>query len=161
MGGFSLTIMLMAMASIFYGALLLGIILIIAKFILYVFECFGIMKLNDNMEYSHSWTAWVPVYHKFLLGRVGKEPQIGICLCIFSLIKWILFFAAVFTENNYLWLSWIGIMLVTFILEMITLHKVYKIHTKYNEVFTVLSIISVGILEPIFLFVIRNKKEIK
>ena len=67
MGGFSMSILLLAMAGMFWAFVIVIVILAIIKLALYVFESFGLMKLNKNLGYKHSWTAWIPIYNKYLL----------------------------------------------------------------------------------------------
>lgn len=74
MGGFSMSILLLAMAGMFWAFVIAIVILAIIKLALYVFESFGLMKLNKNLGYKHSWTAWIPIYNKYLLGKIAVKP---------------------------------------------------------------------------------------
>ena len=48
--------------------------------------------------------------------------------------------------------------LIGFILDIIISHKIYQNATnKYGDIYTILSILTLGILRPIFLFIVRNK----
>lgn len=47
---------------------------------------------------------------------------------------------------------------VGFILDIVVSHKIYiNVTPKYGDILTVLSVLTFGILRPIFLFIIRNK----
>ena len=41
---------------------------------------------------------------------------------------------------------------------MIIVSKLYTKYSKYNEVLTVFTAVTLGLLEPIFIFAIRNNK---
>lgn len=50
-------------------------------------------------------------------------------------------------------------LIITFILDTIIAHRIYKSRAnKYGDILTVFNILSLGLLRPIFLFIIRNKK---
>ena len=91
MGGFSMSILLLAMAGMFWAFVIAIVILAIIKLALYVFESFGLMKLNKNLGYKHSWTAWIPIYNKYLLGKIAVKPWAGVTLSLLWLIKTVLF----------------------------------------------------------------------
>ena len=161
MGGFSMSILLLAMAGMFW-AIVIGIfILIIIKLALYVFESFGLMKINKNLGLKYNWAAWIPIYNKFLLGKIAVKPLAGIILSILWLIKTILcIFTYFFITTYYLVILTVCIVIITFIIEMIIVSKLYEKYSKKNEVLTVLSIVTLGLLEPIFIFALRNKKHL-
>lgn len=49
-------------------------------------------------------------------------------------------------------------LIVTFILDTIISHKIYKARAnKYGDILTIFNILSFGLLRPIFLFILRNK----
>ena len=51
-------------------------------------------------------------------------------------------------------------LIITFILDTMIAHRIYKSRAnKYEDILTVFNILSLGLLRPIFLFIIRNKKE--
>ena len=54
MGGFSISLLLLAMAGMFWAFVICVIMLVLIKLALYVFESFGLMKLNKNLGYKHS-----------------------------------------------------------------------------------------------------------
>lgn len=159
MGGFSMSILLLAMVGMFWAFVIAIVILAIIKLALYVFESFGLMKLNKNLGYKHSWTAWIPIYNKYLLGKIAVKPWAGVTLSLLWLIKTVLFILGyIFAGINSLLILTIILVIVTFIVEMIIVSKLYTKYSKYNEVLTVFTAVTLGLLEPIFIFAIRNNK---
>ena len=110
MGGFSMSILLLAMAGMFWAFVIVIVILAIIKLALYVFESV-----------------------LFILGYI-------------------------FAGINSLLILTIILVIVTFIVEMIIVSKLYTKYSKYNEVLTVFTAVTLGLLEPIFIFAIRNNK---
>ena len=48
-------------------------------------------------------------------------------------------------------------LIITFILDTMIAHRIYKSRTnKYGDILTVFNILSLGLLRPIFLFIIRK-----
>ena len=53
-------------------------------------------------------------------------------------------------------------LMTTFILNAVIAHNIYTSRTnRYGDVLSVLHVLSFGLLRPIFLFALRNKKEQK
>ena len=47
-----------------------------------------------------------------------------------------------------------------FVLDMIPAHKIYKsVTSRYGDILTIVSVLSLGLLRPVILFIIRNKVE--
>lgn len=62
-------------------------------------------------------------------------------------------------EFNYIvFIMFLICIFVGFILDIVVSHKIYiNVTPKYGDILTVLSVLTFGILRPIFLFIIRNK----
>ena len=147
MGGFGIAILfsLFSFIYLFFVAIAIGVILYLLYS--YVFQSIASMCMLKNIGYAYPFTAWIPFYHKYLLGKIANKQILGaisgvlsfisICLCVLFSILTISF-------------------MTTLIIETIIAHQIYKTHTKYADIFTIFTILSFGILKPIFLFIIRN-----
>ncbi len=161
MGGISV-LFLMGLLSFIYF-FIISIIAIIIFYILvsYIFESISIVSMSKRLKYKNAYTGWMPFYNKYILGKIGNSKPLGITLVITTLISTItiiLFF--VFKEpQSILIIFFLLSVLITFILNIILSHKIFnKYSNKYKDSMTILSILSLGFLRPIFLFIIRNKK---
>lgn len=111
-----------------------------------------------NIGYAYPLTAWIPFYHKYLLGKIANKQILGaisgvlsfifICLCVH-------FYIHLDFESVLLTILTISL-ITTSLIDTIIAHQIYKTHTKYADIFTIFTILSFGILKPIFLFIIRN-----
>ena len=111
-----------------------------------------------NIGYAYPLTAWIPFYHKYLLGKIATKQILGaisgvlsfifICLCVH-------FYTHLDFDNVLLTILTISL-ITTSLIDTIIAHQIYKTHTKYADIFTIFTILSFGILKPIFLFIIRN-----
>ncbi len=160
MGGISV-IFLMGIFSVwvFVFTAIFATIVIFAV-INYIFESISISCIGNKMNCSFKFISWIPFYNKFLLGKIGGNKIIGGILGILNLF--IVLFGIYFfvnTKTNYIIVCiFILCLLLSFILDTILSYKIYsKAVNKYSSLLTVLNILSLGILRPIILFVIRNK----
>ena len=160
MGGISV-IFLMGIFSVwvFVFTAIFATIVIFAV-INYIFESISISCIGNKMNCSFKFISWIPFYNKFLLGKIGGNKIIGGLLGILNLF--IVLFGIYFfvnTKTNYIIVCiFILCLLLSFILDTILSYKIYsKAVNKYSSLLTVLNILSLGILRPIILFVIRNK----
>ena len=160
MGGISV-IFLMCIFSVwvFVFTAIFATIVIFAV-INYIFESISISCIGNKMNCSFKFISWIPFYNKFLLGKIGGNKIIGGILGILNLF--IVLFGIYFfvnTKTNYIIVCiFILCLLLSFILDTILSYKIYsKAVNKYSSLLTVLNILSIGILRPIILFVIRNK----
>lgn len=160
MAGFSIVIFM----SIFYFmylfliAIFVGIILYLI--ISYTFEGISIMCMGKKLKYKNIFTAWIPFYNKYMLGKISGNKVIGMVSCVLSFIS-ILLSIRFYIHQEFeivLFIILVISLVVTFILDTIISHKIYKARTnKYGDILTIFNILSFGLLRPIFLFVLRNK----
>ena len=160
MGGISV-IFLMGIFSVWvFVFIAIFATIVIFAVINYIFESISISCIGNKMNCSFKFISWIPFYNKFLLGKIGGNKIIGGILGILNLF--IVLFGIYFfvnTKTNYIIVCiFILCLLLSFILDTILSYKIYsKAVNKYSSLLTVLNILSLGILRPLILFVIRNK----
>ena len=162
MGGFSVVV-LMSMISfiyLFFIAIFVAVVLYII--ISYTFQGISIMCMSKNMEYKNTFTAWIPFYNKYLLGKIAGNKIMGVISGVLSFIS--IFLGICFYINKELKIVLFIILtislIITFILDTMITHRIYKSRAKnYGDILTVFNILSLGLLRPIFLFIVRNKKK--
>lgn len=156
MGGISVLV-LMSIASFIFAIFLAIIVYEIA---VYIFESVSIMCMCKNLKYKAPIIAWIPFYNKYLLGKIVGNKVLGITLVSLNILT-ICSLIGSYIQTPYSTVSFIIFLifsLIVFLLDIIIAHKVYaKSEMKYGDLLTVLSVISIGFLRPIFLFMIRNK----
>ena len=160
MAGFSIAIFM----SIFYFMYLFFIAIFVAiilyLIISYTFEGISIMCMGKKLKYKNIFTAWIPFYNKYVLGKISGNKVIGMVSCVLSFIS-ILLSIRFYIHHELeivLFIILVISLIVTFILDTVISHKIYKARTnKYGDILTIFNILSFGILRPIFLFVLRNK----
>lgn len=163
MGGISVLFLLGIFSALFYFILAIIFIVLVYLLLSYIFEGIAIGKMCKNLNYKYAYTSWIPFYNKFLLGRIANHKKFGAMLAIinFTIIN---IFICLYNASSYsglfLILFFILIML-SFILNIVISHEIFKkaIGT-YGDILTIFSVLSLGLLRPIFLFVLRNNKKI-
>ena len=82
----------------------------------------------------------------------------GILYSVLTLIKAILTICIIYIESTSLLYIWLIYIVVYFIIDMLVMNKFYKKVYKNSEIFTVFTIITFGLLKPIFIYTTRIKK---
>lgn len=126
----------------------------------YTFYCISIMSMLKKSSAKKIYPAWIPFYNKYLLGKISENKAMGIISSILSLISIVLIICFFISKKLeiVLFITLVISFIITFILDTIISHKIYKIcASKYAEVLTVFNVLTLGVLQPIFLFILRNK----
>ena len=160
MGGISV-IFLMGIFSVWaFVFIAIFATIVIFAVINYIFESISISCIGNKMNCSFKFISWIPFYNKFLLGKIGGNKIIGGMLGILNLfiVLFGIYFFVNTTTNYIIVFIFILCLLLSFILDTILSYKIYsKAVNKYSSLLTVLNVLSLGVLRPIILFVIRNK----
>ena len=126
----------------------------------YVLEGFSIACMRKKAGDAHTFPAWIPFYSKYLLGKLADQRVMGavsalltllsVCLCVYFYVC---------RELNTLWfILLLMALLAVFILDTLIAHRIYKSRAgKYGDVLTVFTVLSLGLLRPVFLFAVRNR----
>ncbi len=161
MGGISVLFLFGILSAVFY--LFITLFLIVVSYILltYIFEGIALMRISENLGCKGYMTSWIPFYNKYLLGRISGSKILGIILLMDNIliIAMGFYFYKYQVYNVELFILFLLLLLISFILNMVISHKIFKMVTfKYGDILTIVSVLSLGILRPIFLFIFRNKK---
>ena len=164
MGGISVLFLSGLVLGIYLFILSMIAIIVFYVLVSYIFESLAIVSMSKKLKYKNIYTGWIPIYNKYLLGKIGNSKSLGISLSITSFISLIMTLLLFLLKEPHTILIIILLLsvILTFILDIILSHKIFnKYKCKYKDIMTILSILSLGFLRPIFLFIIRNKKEKK
>lgn len=161
MGGISVLVLFGIMSSLLYLFFTMFLVIIIYIVITYVFESIALKRMMSNLQYKNSFTAWIPFYNKFLLGKIAGNKKLGIILAIVDLITACSGIYC-YNQNTYIvqgFIVFLICILISFILNTILSDKIYKkAINKYSDILTIFSVLSLGSLRPIFLFLVRNRE---
>ena len=162
MGGFCVVVFMgiLSFIGLFFIAVFAAVVLYIIMS--YTFQGISIMCMSKNMGYKNTFTAWIPFYHKYLLGKIAGNKIIGGISGILSFISICLGIRfCIHKEPEVVLFIILAIgFIITFILDTVIAHRIYKSHTnKYGDILTIFNILSFGLLRPIFLFMVRNGEE--
>ncbi|MDE6284219.1 MAG: hypothetical protein K2M17_00530, partial [Bacilli bacterium] len=122
MGGISV-LFLMGVFSFIFAIFL---VIIVYEIAVYFFESVSIMCMCKNLKCKAPFTAWVPFYNKYLLGKIAGNKVLGIILAslnvlfVFSLI-------GSYSKTQYSTAAFIIFLicsLVSFLFDIIIAHKI-------------------------------------
>lgn len=132
-------------------------------FAIYVLSNIGLLKLTQRNNISHSWLAFIPIANTYIFGKIAFEDKVKTFILlgmrIFSSIVSFLgiYYNTGYTTNKIIsMLSWFSYIYLIFLF-----YAFYKIFKKYSDkavIMLVFSVLSCGLLTPIFLFAIRNNE---
>ncbi len=123
-------------------------VIIILALIYYILGSIGLMKIADRTGEERSWMAWVPVLNIYLLGKLGFSNVVGWVMVVLFLLN-----GNKTTSNSMFSLA-------LSVLTIISFHKIYSKVSDKAVIMTVFTVLSLGLLGPIFLFMIRNNDRI-
>ena len=157
MAGVSVVVLIL---FLFFIYLILFAIFILSTLINYIFESISVMCMSKSLGYKNNITSWIPFYNKYILGKISGNKIMG---GISGGLTFILFFLSPYLyiyqeEKVILYIILMIIAINILILDIFIAHNIYiKSNDKYGDIFTIFNILSLGLLRPIFLFVVRNK----
>lgn len=134
------------------------IIYAIIKFTLYIFKSFGLLRIAKAEKYKYPYLVWLPIISNYILGKYCMDKKKSIIYCILSVIKILLSLCFLVSESEILYYAFIIYTIFYFIVDMIVMNKFYKKIYKTPELFTILSVITFGLLKSIFIYTARIKK---
>ena len=162
MGGFSVIVLISILLFIYLFFIAVFVAVVLYIIMSYTFQGISIMCMCKNMGYKNTFTAWIPFYNKYLLGKIAGNKIMGGISGILSFIAICLGTRLYINKKLEIVLFIILVisLIITFILDTMIANRIYKSRAnKYGDILTVFNILSLGLLRPIFLFIIRNKKE--
>lgn len=139
----------------FLGVILFGGIYLLYAYIL---ESIFLMNVCRSLDMGAPWQGWIPFYSQYLFGKAAGKSRVGILVALAHLAAVAL---AVWFLRDPLQVNWYGTLLavVTGIVgKMLLAARIFKTWAgERGKLYTVLSVVSLGILRPTFLFLIRKK----
>ncbi|UTR13767.1 hypothetical protein MM221_14250 [Salipaludibacillus sp. LMS25] len=160
----ALDTMLKAMISVF---LMLIILLLIKLFVIvgmYLLGSLGLQRLLERENYKKSWLAFIPFVHFYCLGVLLKdrklhhwERPLPNVLAVTSLLNTLpLFFFTDSYNGTYTEIYYLAFSSLFMIALVIVSFRIYQKYTQSPLIYTILTILSLGMLFPLLLFTLRN-----
>lgn len=143
-------------------------------FLRYLFEAVAFYKMSKRRNDRYPWIAWIPFANEYRRGKIAYNTKSGgiamlICKCA-TLLFTVLVYMGTKNDNQaveavikFLYIISLILSIGATVFYYITTYMIYKKYSKKYFVMTVLTILTLGAFEPIFVFAIRNndKEEIK
>lgn len=163
MGGMIVLLLIGLMSAIFFLFIAMSIIIVIYLLIVYIFESIFIMKVLKNSKKKTYLLAWIPFYNKYLLGRIANKKVLGVMSALtgLTLTGMSIYFYINSIFDVKLFGFFLVLVLIDFIINIVISHRIFKkALVKYGDILTIISVLTLGLLRPIFLFAIRNKEQV-
>ena len=143
MGGFSIVLLtgMLSVIFFFYVALLVSVFLY--SLISYTFESIALMRMSTGAKAA----AWIPFYNKYLLGKTAGKSALGT-----------LYFYLWQKFEPYLFALLLLCTVLNFVFNAVMANRIFSDRTgKYSDILTAVNIITLGLLQSVFIFAVRNK----
>lgn len=163
MGGMIVLLLIGLMSAIFFLFIAMSIIIVIYLLIVYSFESIFIMKVLKKSRKKTYLLAWIPFYNKYLLGRIANKKVLGVMSALtgLTLTGMSIYFYINSIFDVKLFGFFLVLVLIDFIINIVISHRIFKkALVKYGDILTIISVLTLGLLRPIFLFAIRNKEQV-
>lgn len=147
-------------------AMLAGFLLVILGIILvfYILGSLGLMGIANKTETKGGWMAWLPIFNFYLMGKLAFGKAMGWVLVVLSFLggtSTLEIGGETVFSGSILPAPFNTIASIALLVLMIA--SLYKIYTRMSDkavVMTVFTVLSLGLLTPIFLFAIRKNNVI-
>lgn len=133
---------------------------LIIGLVLYILGSIGLMKIANKIEGKGGWMAWLPFFSNYLTGKLAFNKLTGWCLVILMFLssqKSSTINGQTITTGSILPTPFCSIAgLALAILLLVSLYKIYSKVSDKAVIMIIFTVLSFGLLSPIFLFAIRN-----
>lgn len=157
MGGFSIVLLTGMLSFLFFVYVAILAAALFYMLISYTFESIAVMRMGKSRKFA----AWIPFYNKYLLGKIAGNKVLGALSSVLTLaqIALSLYFYIFQKFEPVLFVVLLLCCIVNFIFNAVMAHKIFADRTsKCADVLTVVNIITLGLLQSVFIFALRNKK---
>ena len=131
-------------------------------FISYAFNSIGLYKISKREDEPMSILAWIPYLNKYILGRVAfKSTAHAVIMTILVLAEFISSSCILFVKDSVQVIYGLSVLslilsLLTCIYTFIAHYNIFRKYSKSVVLMTILDVLSLGLLGPIFIFAIRD-----
>ena len=144
--------------SMFFVFLWLLIIYVIIKFVLYIFQSFGLLGIAKKEKYSYPYLVWIPGISHYYLGKTCLKSKQALGYCLLTLLKIILVVINFWIYNKILIYIFLIYVLIYFIIDMLVMNRFYQKYYQKSELFIIFTVITFGLLKPIFIYTAKYQK---
>ena len=82
MAGFSISILMSIIMFMYLFFIAIFVAIILYLIISYTFEGISIMCMGKKLKYKNIFTAWIPFYNKYVLGKISNSKVLGMISCV-------------------------------------------------------------------------------
>lgn len=131
---------------------------LVISFILYIFKSFGLLRIAKSENYKYPYIVWIPIVSNYVLGKYCMDKNKSIIYSILTAINLVVSTYLFYLNNEILFYISLIYIVIYFIIDMMVMNKFYKKVYKTPELFTILTVITLGLLKGIFIYTARIKK---
>ncbi len=138
------------------------LIILLVTIILYIFETLAVIRLVRRNGFRFRYLAWIPAFNIYFVCKLAFNGVVGLIAFVASILTStfsITISGKLYTTEGLLPQNIVSIIqLILSIILIVSVIRIYKIYSNKWLILTILTILSLGLLSPIFLFAIRNNQ---
>ncbi len=144
------------MATFIFSFVVIGIVIVI-----YVLTSIGLMKMANKLGEEKGWLAWIPILNCYLLGKLAYGVGFGYILMGLTLLSTKYMVTTNGEEYTHALLPTPFCDFALFGLVILSFVAFYRLYCKFSNKATIMiifSILSLGLLIPIFIIAISGNE---
>ena len=139
--------LIVMLGMISFGICVGGVIFLLCTYILEGISLKGVYGLR----------GWIPFYNQYLWGTLARRKGLGVAVAAADLAAPLLGYWFLMNPGAWLWWSFVAVMLFRVAAKIFIAHQIYRNTAQNRErLYTALSVLTFGVLRPVFLFVSRK-----
>jgi len=140
------------------------LVFLVILFVLYILGSIGLAGITKNVNEKGAWMAWFPLFSFYLIGKLGFSKVVGWVMVVLSILgssHSSTVGGKTVTVGTILPTQYASI--ASFALVILLIVSLFKIYSRVSEravAMIICTVLSFGLLAPIFLFAIRKNEVI-
>ena len=139
--------LIVMLGMISFGICVGGVVFLVYTYILEGISLKGVYGLR----------GWIPFYNQYLWGTLARRKGLGAAVAAADLAAPLLGYWFLTNPGAWTWWSFVAVILFRVTVKLVIAHQIYRDTAQNRErLYTALSVLSLGVLRPIFLFVSKK-----
>lgn len=155
---FFLFIPMVLTSAVLWLVLIGAVLVLLAELGLYLFQSFGLLRIAKKEGFRYPYLVWLPAVSHYYLGKCCMKNLWSLIYALLTAANLLLPLVAGLLSSGTLISVSLWYSVAYFIVDMVVMHRFYARVYKVPELYTIFTVLTLGILKPIFIFTSRIPK---
>ncbi len=156
MAGFGIVIIFGGIGLAMLFALAVAVLIYVGC---YLFESLAIQRYMKKKSISGAGRAFIPCYNKYMFGVIANNRRLGVVAAVVNCVKLVALAVLVVAPEGsvyYALIVFVIASLLGLIINTVIANAIFELFTGNKTIYTVLSVVSLGVLRTIIIFFVLN-----